>query len=128
MRCGRKGITAADRERFASLRQLGCIACTKRGIVGSKAEIHHLVEGYRLGHEYTIPLCTWHHRGERTDLSVSMESMRGIFGPSMAREKRQFVGEFGSERELLEEVDKWLKEGSPPGTKGQQQSESSLPF
>lgn len=130
-----RAITAADRERFYMLRLYGCAACRKLGVNGHHPEIHppeihHLVEGYRLGHEYTIPLCVWHHRGERENLDVSMDRMRHFFGPSMAREKKAFIKEFGSERELLMEVNKWLdqnpiKEGEQ---KGLRESENFFPF
>jgi AraC-like DNA-binding protein len=112
------------------LKQFGCIACRHRGLSGHSVEIHHLVEGYRLGHEYTIPLCIWHHRGERENLNVPMAKMREFFGPSLAREKKQFVREFGSERELLEGVNQWLDRNRirDAEKKAQEQSENFFPF
>lgn len=127
----KKPINQLDRERFYLLKNhYGCAACRHLGISGHTVEIHHLVEGYRLGHQFTIPLCIWHHRGERENLAVTMERMRQFFGPSLAREKKAFVSKFGSERELLEEVNRWLdrnhiKEGEK---KGLGESESFFPF
>lgn len=125
-----KPISQTDRERFYMLKVYGCMACRKRGLSVGTVEIHHIVEGYRLGHDHTIPLCIWHHRGERENLNITMSKMKAVFGPSMAREKKLFVREFGSERELLEEINGWLnrnhiKEGE---RKGLAESASFFPF
>ena len=90
--------------RYRALKELGCIACRINGVTRvAIPEIHHLVEGNkRLGNAYTIPLCTWHHRGEA---SSQWEKLKG---PSLARSKREFIEESGTERELLESVNKIL--------------------
>src|SRR5574337_2071633 len=97
-----KNITKSDRFRFNALKDIGCICCKLDGICPNiPTEIHHLVEGNnRLGNTYTIPLCTWHHRGEA---SSQWEKLKG---PSLARSKREFVAEYGTERELLDAVNK----------------------
>jgi hypothetical protein len=86
---------------------MGCIACRKQGFQ-RPAEIHHLVEGYRLGHDATIPLCEWHHRGVPPMMSMTKAHARKLLGPSLEESKRQFVAEYGSEKELLDEVNEWL--------------------
>jgi hypothetical protein len=74
----------------------------------SKTEIHHIVDrGYRShsgGHMSTLPLCSWHHRGELLYPQTSREMLM-LYGPSLARSKRAFVAQFGSERTLLAVID-----------------------
>ena len=96
--------TKAQRARFLALQDMGCAACSQRG-VHRPAEIHHLVRGgRRLGHDFTIPLCAWCHRGVPDDgLSVSDAEL--ILGPSLARSKRDFVRFYGSEIDLLVQTD-----------------------
>lgn len=59
--------TSLEYERMDHIRTLGCMCCALKGDVSEKViEIHHVIRGNkRLGHWYTIPLCTAHHRGER---------------------------------------------------------------
>lgn len=49
------------------IRSLGCMCCALKGDVSKKpVEIHHIKSGNkRMGHLYTIPLCSAHHRGKR---------------------------------------------------------------
>lgn len=95
--------TVAERRRFDALHELGCIACRLDGFRHIPAEIHHLVEGSRrLGHRHTLPLCPTHHRG------VFESVFDKLKGPSLARSKRDFVAEYGTERELLARVDKLI--------------------
>jgi hypothetical protein len=93
----------ADQIRFDKLHRIGCIACRKLGMA-SQIDIHHMVEGYRLGNKYTLPLCPYHHRGDPPD-GISLKLAFKIYGPSLRREKKQFKARFGNERELLDEVD-----------------------
>jgi hypothetical protein len=67
-------------------------------------EIHHQNLGAhagqkRLGDEFTIPLCTWHHRG--IPRLMNSKDARKILGPSLARESKAFRRRFGSDRKLL---------------------------
>lgn len=90
----------ADLERFAQLHTLGCIVCLRRH-TPRYCDVHHLVEGSRrLGHQFTIGLCEWHHRGVPIH-DGGAKATEEIFGPSLARSKREFVRAFGSERRLL---------------------------
>ena len=96
-----KTPTKAQRRRFASLQTRGCVACALDGRLREPPDIHHLVEGgRRLGHDYTIPLCPWHHRGLPPG-GLSIHDARDILGPSLALAKRAFVERYGDERHLL---------------------------
>ena len=105
--------TKAQTLHFGKLQSFGCCACRKRGYWRA-TEIHHLVDkGTRKlsgGHDAVIPLCAWHHRGI-PDTGVRTAVMRDVLGPSMALEKRAFVEEFGTERELLWWVNAELQRG-----------------
>ena len=56
-------ITKADRERFELFKEIGCIACVIEGEYrdqdrrGTPADVHHRLNGYRAGHQQTMPLC-----------------------------------------------------------------------
>lgn len=97
-------ITDEHRERWERFTRTGCIACYLEGYPFRAFERHHLVEGYRLGHRFTVPLCRWHHRGA-PDQRMDETECRLLYGPSMALEKQAFVEHFGTERELCEKVD-----------------------
>lgn len=60
-------IRAADKARFESLQQIGCIVCWIKLGVRTPAQIHHLLTGQgmsqRAPHQVTIPLCYDHHQG-----------------------------------------------------------------
>lgn len=113
-----KPITPDQRDRWDRLRIHGCICCKKSGRIRAP-EIHHLVEGMkRLGHDFTIPLCPWHHRAEPPFMEMRKSEALEWLGPSLAESKRQFTEYYGTERELLEEVNLWLdqraaEEGGP---------------
>ncbi len=101
-----KAPTKAQKQRFQKLQELGCICCLKEG--GYRApDIHHITDcGRRMGHDYTIPLCPYHHRGVITD---PHEIYRG---PSLADGKRPFETCYGTELELLSQVNNLI--GEPP--------------
>jgi hypothetical protein len=89
-----------DQERFAKLLEHGCVCCKQLGFY-NVPEIHHILSGgRRMGHEYTIPLSPWHHRGVSADAAVS----RRLFGPSLAHGSKPFTKFWGSELELLRRV------------------------
>jgi hypothetical protein len=61
------------------------------------------------GHDATIPLCAYHHRGVcRPGMSAVV--MRQVYGPSFALHKREAVAEYGTKRELLEIINERLAE------------------
>jgi len=101
-----KATTKAQQERFNELQRIGCIACHVGGRGFRYAEIHHITQaGRRLGHDYTIPLDPWCHRGV-PDGNLSIQEMESLIGPSLARNKRRFVEVYGTELELLERVER----------------------
>lgn len=95
--------TKAHEARIDRLQRIGCICCRKIGIK-SQIDVHHIVEGYRLGDEFTLPLCPYHHRGDPPD-GMSSKEARAYYGPSLRLEKRNFKAKWGSERMLLAEID-----------------------
>ena len=101
-----------DQKRYDKLRLIGCIACRRQGRY-SQIDVHHLVDkGTRKhsgGNKATLPLCPWHHRGETCD-GWLCGSMYLIFGPSLALHKREFKKRYGTERELLAEVDELIED------------------
>ena len=107
-------IREADKRRFDALTQMGCVACRKLGL-WRIPEIHHIVDGYRLGHEHTLPLCPWHHRGVPNDLDQYKSVTVKKLGPNLRDEKKRFIQEFGSEKELLQEVNRWLERNTESG-------------
>lgn len=83
---------------MAKVAALGCIACRKLGYMDTPAEVHHIRTGMGMGqrnsHYNTLPLCAHHHRHGKDAIHQS----RALF------EKK-----FGTEMELLEEVNELIK-------------------
>lgn len=116
--------TAEQKRRWELIRESGCVACRMRAswLLHLPVEIHHLTingrhGGVRLGHEFTVGLCEWHHRGIALQVTgipdTSMtETAEYNFGPSYARTPKAFRAEFGSDEELLKyqnELIGWTK-------------------
>lgn len=103
--------TKAQQARLDALKEMGCICCWNFHGFKAQAEIHHLVDrGTRKhsgGHDATIPLCSWHHRG-LTEGGAQWKELTLALGPSLALSKRQFIKVFGTERQLLETVNAML--------------------
>ncbi|GAP66814.1 hypothetical protein MBSD_n2129 [Mizugakiibacter sediminis] len=96
--------TKAQEARWDAIREKGCIACRTRGWVVTP-EIHHLTTGgkhgqKRLGHDYTIGLCAWHHRGVMP-AGHTERLMERSYGPSYALSPRAFRETFGNDDALL---------------------------
>lgn len=105
-------MTKADQKRLDVIHRLPCMACVQEGCAQpSPTEAHHLVDkGYRKhsgGHQATLPLCGWHHRGEPV-FGDSCASMRAYYGPSLAIEAKAFARNYGKQRELLANIDKLI--------------------
>ena len=79
-----------DKKRFDRLKQLGCVACSKKYKVFSEPVIHHIRKhtglSRRPDHQDTIPLCPKHH-------NMSNESIH--------HNKKLFEEKFGTEKQLL---------------------------
>lgn len=91
--------TKAQRARFQAIQEIGCICCLQQGLGWSPAEIHHLTVGgrhgqKRRGHDYTIGLNPWSHRGVPFG-GMSAAQCEELFGPSYARQPRRFREEIG---------------------------------
>lgn len=102
-----KSRTKADDERIDILtREIGCLCCILKGFDRYQpSEYHHIVEGYkRLGHDYGLPLCPWHHRGIVPD-GHSKQTVMGRLGMSLALSKREFKADFGNEHQLKKTAD-----------------------
>ena len=98
-----KAPTKADKRRFLALQDYGCVCCRIEGDGHRDPDIHHIVEGgRRLGHQYTLGLCPYHHRGIQPDSFI-------YHGPSLADGKRPFIKRYGTERFLLEYVNGQLE-------------------
>lgn len=69
-------MSPSDKQHLERVASLGCVVCRYCEHWGdSPAEIHHLLDpatNERLGHDYAIPLCGMHHRGNHnTERCVS---------------------------------------------------------
>ena len=86
----------------------GCIACRIDTGAYRDAEIHHITSaGRRMGHKFSLPLCSWHHRSA-PDGTMTPPLMREVYGPSLAESKKEFVARYGTELDLLMKVRTWL--------------------
>ena len=60
----KENLKKAEKKRFDQLKQIGCIACLKKGRFTDPV-IHHIRKhtgiGLRPKHKDTIPLCPQHH-------------------------------------------------------------------
>ena len=89
-----KAKTTDEKRHLNKVASLGCIACSNMGYEDSPAEIHHIRGGQglkRASHYEAIPLCPTHHR-------------TGGYGMAFHAGKVAWEQEFGTERELLEQV------------------------
>lgn len=99
-------MTKRDLARFDKLQRIGCIACRQLGVY-SQADVHHILSGgRRTGHQATIPLCPYHHRGVGCVGAA-------IMGPSLANGSKPFHERFGTQAELLAMVNKMLEPIKP---------------
>lgn len=69
-----KPATKAEKEHMALVKSLPCVVCYEEQYDWDKYPFHriqgtseydHLVDGYRLGHMFGLPLCTAHHIGKK---------------------------------------------------------------
>jgi hypothetical protein len=102
--------------RDVAIRDIGCICCLKRGIA-SECEKHHLLttglhgNGKRRGEQFTVGLCTYHHRGGHGVGGAVARSMEPTYGPNYADNAGEFRVVFGDDSDLLAEqqrlIDIW---------------------
>lgn len=92
--------TKADVARFEMLMKLGCICCRKAGSGYRVPEMHHILSGgRRISHQAVLPLCSEHHR---------FPSTGAVVGPSLADGSKMFAAKFGTQAELLAEVNQLI--------------------
>lgn len=106
-----KPATRAERKRYQRLHEMGCIIdrMSPSECYNLPVEVQHLTSGgRRLGNEFTIPLCSWHHRAQ---LPCGMTSSQAslLYGPSFAKSRKEFEATYGSEEFLLAETNKLLE-------------------
>lgn len=100
--------TKAEAERMAAIKSGPCVCCHMRGQGSVWPDVHHLLSGNRRrGHQFTIGLCAWHHRGF-VAAPYSRQWMTERLGPSLAHGSKPFRAEFGSDDELLAYQDRLL--------------------
>lgn len=97
--------TMAEQLRFARIKEIGCIVAHTLGLDWTYAEIHHLTVGgkhgqKRRGHEFTIGLNPWSHRGVPFGEMTAAQCYE-MFGPSYALEPRNFRQLVGNDELLL---------------------------
>lgn len=97
-----KRRTLAHQRRFDAIKGAGCLACRIECMPhDGGCEVHHLLSGgVRIGHEATIGLCFWHHRGSAQSRQTDGACLVA-YGPSYHRHKRAFAQRYGSDAELL---------------------------
>lgn len=102
--------TIAQQQRMDAIKEIGCIVAYALGLSFGEnpvpAEVHHLTVGgkhgqKRRGHDFTIGLNPWSHRGEPFN-GMSAETCEKLFGPSYAKQPRRFRQEVGNDDYLLD--------------------------
>lgn len=105
--------TAEQKRRWELIRKSGCLCCRMMNLGFRWPEIHHIKSGnLRMGHDFTIGLCAWHHQGHKVVPSARGDEVGVNVGPPLTL-KRDFIREFGDEMYLLGEQNKeigWTKE------------------
>ena len=101
--------TKAQQRRFEAIKlETGCVCCRLSNATYVQPEIHHLLSGgRRRGHDLTIGLCGWHHRGVASQDTTSAW-LRQYAGPSLAHGSKPFHAHFGSDEVLLAEQERLL--------------------
>lgn len=101
--------TKEHQRRFQLMQHFGCVACYMEGRSGSPGDVHHLLSGgRRIGHDATVCLCEWHHRG--VPKAGGEELAASILGPSLAKEPRKFRHHYGHDAVLLKLQNELLSE------------------
>lgn len=92
-------MTKSEKLHLERVAELGCIVCRNLNLGDSPAEIHHCSGGtglsVRADNFHVIPLCHAHHR-------------TGGHGVAIHAGRRTWEKNFGSEAQLLEQVNKEL--------------------
>ncbi len=95
--------TKSQQARFVKIKEDGCLCCRIESNCYVAPDIHHLKAGNRrIGHDASIGLCLWHHRGNRDTKLEIYWATNIIPGPSLANGSRTFHEHYGSDDHLLE--------------------------
>lgn len=100
--------TKAEAERIKRMLRIGCIVTRLKFRTYTPAECHHIVEGYRLGHWWTLPLSPYYHRGVLAPGFDRCDALR-LYGPSLADGSKLFEQAHGTEKYLWMLVQRLLK-------------------
>jgi hypothetical protein len=102
-------MNKADTQRMQAIKDSGCIATLLATGQSQPPDVHHLTAGSRRrGHQATIGLSPYHHRGLIPE-GHTKQSISGIMGPSYAWGRRGFQAFFGSDELLLKIQNKILE-------------------
>jgi hypothetical protein len=114
-----KKPTKSQSMRFDTIKHGPCMACQINAVRwwpradGAGCDAHHLLSGgRRRGHDFTIALCPWHHRGIRPDDCRTDADALHRYGPSYALNKTIFHETYSGDDELLamqNEMNKGMK-------------------
>ena len=98
--------TKYEAERIDAMLRLGCCCCAQLGL-WCIAECQHIVEGNRLGHWYTLPICPGHHRGvwEKEQIEVIPPDLRVAISDG----SKVFDPVYGTQKQLWMKVQARLK-------------------
>lgn len=101
--------TKAQAARMDAIKETGCVIARELGMGYVYGEVHHLTIGgrhgqKRRGHDFTVCLNPWSHRGVPFD-GLDATSCRMRFGPSYATDPRKFRAEWSDERLLQLQAD-----------------------
>lgn len=104
--------TLVQGARFEAIKESGCLIAHILGLEWVYAEIQHLNIGgkhgsKRRGHDFTIGLNPWSHRGVPFG-NLTARQCEDMFGPSFAIQPRLFRSVYGSDDELLERQNRIL--------------------
>jgi len=95
-------VNKTDKARLQAIKDSGCIATLLATGQSQAPDVHHLTSGGRRnGHQHTIGLSPYHHRGLIPD-GHTKQSMSGLMGPSYAWGRKGFAEFFGSDELLLQ--------------------------
>lgn len=105
--------TKSEQARFDNMKDLGCIACILDKRINPfeavPCEIHHMDGRVKPGCELkTVPLCYFHHQGLPFDGKTEKELLQ-LIGPSWHKHRPYFRRKYGSDKEVIETVNKYLE-------------------
>jgi len=104
--------TKGEQERFNAIKEIGCVVGWILGHGTIPCEIHHLTIGgkhgqKRRGHDFTVGLSQWSHRGIIPPDCQNKDEAEVKYGPSYALTPRKFREQFPDEM-LMEVQEKLL--------------------